>query len=892
MIWPLRRTRRTTAAPAAPDPMPVADGRAHATGDAAWSRAAPLRTTGSAVHAPTIAAPPLAAPAGGLVQTPLRPVPAPSAAQRPAGTITGIVGVRRHPSSPRPVPEPPLTEGSALPAPPAKRRARSVDAAPATAPLVRADGPYVGPPRPAAPVEPSPPWMRGIVPGMSMEQVSAMFGDAAASLASRSGTPVPAAPAAATRPGPAGPAGGPGHAPRPRPSLAESRRQAAVDPPGREAPPAAATAPATPAQPRRSDPATPDGPGAASVSGPAAAPDASSPAPVRGGPAFPAPSAPTGGAAHTSHPLGLRPPLAHGPSARRPAVPDAAGEGERPRDRAPQGPAPPVAGPAPTAVVPRDMASAFALLYGVDVSAIPVHRGRGAAERASGMAARAFTEQGVVFLPEEAGPMEDRRVRGLLAHELTHAVQQRRHGSALPAENTASGIEMERQAVAAEQHFREEPGAPAPEPLAAACEHPAATEAAVRSISWTPDGGMVGGGVQRASTSEITRKFFDELNELRSELGDSRRVSSVSELDREQRIALELRLRKAGATEDEDEGAGQVPKRPLDWAEVFAQSASSLTGDALRPFYSRTKEEQRKSRDEWRRWALGSSSDADQAHAYADHLDAEEDHGGESGERRATPPGPTGEGGSPSLPGTGATDDLYARIVARLETDGLLPPGSGARASGRTGPPETAAAFPGTAFAALGAGAPAGPLPPVGVAPGAPGAPMPSPAPGTPGPGPSGVRPDAPKEIGGAASRPLDHAEVFAQTASVVASDLLRPFYSRSKEETARSRDEWRELALGLRHQRATAAERALLDQDDTRTPSPTAAAVVAAAAAQPTAALLAPAPAAPAHPTLAQLADQWDEVSLRVLSGRLYPLLIDSIRQDLMSGQQRHGIP
>ncbi|MDT4941000.1 MAG: hypothetical protein QOJ34_1089, partial [Pseudonocardiales bacterium] len=67
--------------------------------------------------------------------------------------------------------------------------------------------------------------------------------------------------------------------------------------------------------------------------------------------------------------------------------------------------------------------------------------------------ARAFTRGGRVFLPEDAGATHTATARGLLAHELVHAAQQRRLGTALPDESTPLGRELEAEAVHAEKMY-------------------------------------------------------------------------------------------------------------------------------------------------------------------------------------------------------------------------------------------------------------------------------------------------------------------------------------------------------------------------------------------------------------------------------------------------------
>jgi hypothetical protein len=115
--------------------------------------------------------------------------------------------------------------------------------------------------------------------------------------------------------------------------------------------------------------------------------------------------------------------------------------------------------------VPPELASAMSSSYRVDVSAVPVRRGPAVSAEARGHGARAFTRAGTVFLPAEAGPVESPATRGLLAHELVHAVQQRTLGGALPSPSSAHGQALEAEAVAAERFHAGMAGAPEPPPL-------------------------------------------------------------------------------------------------------------------------------------------------------------------------------------------------------------------------------------------------------------------------------------------------------------------------------------------------------------------------------------------------------------------------------------------
>ena len=88
---------------------------------------------------------------------------------------------------------------------------------------------------------------------------------------------------------------------------------------------------------------------------------------------------------------------------------------------------------------------------GVDVAGIPVRRGDEATRTARRLAARAFTSDGVVHIPDHLGALDSHTAAPLLAHELTHAVQQRRFGAALPAPGTTFDRRLEDDAVAVEQ---------------------------------------------------------------------------------------------------------------------------------------------------------------------------------------------------------------------------------------------------------------------------------------------------------------------------------------------------------------------------------------------------------------------------------------------------------
>ncbi|MFG1648159.1 DUF4157 domain-containing protein, partial [Amycolatopsis sp. NPDC049252] len=127
-------------------------------------------------------------------------------------------------------------------------------------------------------------------------------------------------------------------------------------------------------------------------------------------------------------------------------------------------PAPPPAPlpPGPVVVaVPDELTTLFRQELGVEVAPIPVHRGRAVTQRAAELGARAFAHGGEVFLPDRAGPLTERPVRALLAHELAHAVQQRTLGAAQPSPDSADGHELEHAALAVEDWVAGTGSAPA-----------------------------------------------------------------------------------------------------------------------------------------------------------------------------------------------------------------------------------------------------------------------------------------------------------------------------------------------------------------------------------------------------------------------------------------------
>jgi len=128
---------------------------------------------------------------------------------------------------------------------------------------------------------------------------------------------------------------------------------------------------------------------------------------------------------------------------------------------------------ASTEPAPHAVASEVGRLHRADVGNARVHRGEEAERVAADAHARAVTRGGEVFIPDAAGRLDTGSGRGLLAHELTHVIQQRRLGTSVPLEHSPAGRRLESEASITERHIRGDAGAPAPTPAAAQPAAPA-----------------------------------------------------------------------------------------------------------------------------------------------------------------------------------------------------------------------------------------------------------------------------------------------------------------------------------------------------------------------------------------------------------------------------------
>ena len=92
--------------------------------------------------------------------------------------------------------------------------------------------------------------------------------------------------------------------------------------------------------------------------------------------------------------------------------------------------------------------------HGVDLDDVAIDRSPASSAKAQAMGADAFTTEDRVVIPKSFGTLDSGPGRALLAHELTHAAQQRSAGPhAIPAENSPAGRTMEAAAVASELSY-------------------------------------------------------------------------------------------------------------------------------------------------------------------------------------------------------------------------------------------------------------------------------------------------------------------------------------------------------------------------------------------------------------------------------------------------------
>ena len=96
--------------------------------------------------------------------------------------------------------------------------------------------------------------------------------------------------------------------------------------------------------------------------------------------------------------------------------------------------------------VPPTVRSELEPVLGDSLADVKVHRGPETGAAARAIQAKAFTTGGAVYMPDEIGSTALGEGRKILAHELTHVVQQRALGGSLPGEDSAEGARLESEA--------------------------------------------------------------------------------------------------------------------------------------------------------------------------------------------------------------------------------------------------------------------------------------------------------------------------------------------------------------------------------------------------------------------------------------------------------------
>ena len=105
-------------------------------------------------------------------------------------------------------------------------------------------------------------------------------------------------------------------------------------------------------------------------------------------------------------------------------------------------PEPRSSGGSRSAAVPEQVRQAVRESVGTAPSEVVVHEGGRAEALTRSVNAEAFTRDGEIFLAADA-PLDSTRGQQLLAHELTHVVQQQGGAARMPAEHTAEGQDLE-----------------------------------------------------------------------------------------------------------------------------------------------------------------------------------------------------------------------------------------------------------------------------------------------------------------------------------------------------------------------------------------------------------------------------------------------------------------
>ena len=109
--------------------------------------------------------------------------------------------------------------------------------------------------------------------------------------------------------------------------------------------------------------------------------------------------------------------------------------------------------------VPESVRHTLRTTVGEPPSHVTVHEGSSAADMTNAVNAEAFTHQGQIYFADDA-PVASERGQQLLAHELTHVMQQQGRSASMPGEHTNEGRHMEQAARLVEDRMAQGPDAP------------------------------------------------------------------------------------------------------------------------------------------------------------------------------------------------------------------------------------------------------------------------------------------------------------------------------------------------------------------------------------------------------------------------------------------------
>ena len=239
--------------------------------------------------------------------------------------------------------------------------------------------------------------------------------------------------------------------------------------------PSMSTAPARPASAGAASAKPPGAPGRTGVQRKARTQGATSPR---------ASMAPTSPTSRSISPSEL-PPTRAGESAPVADVPEATPvtPGGTSTQSGPAAPAPTAASAAKAVPVPAEVRKAVAAATGESPDSVMIHQGAHADAESATLNAEAFTRDGEVYLPADAS-LDSPRGQALLAHELTHVVQQRGGNERMPDESTREGQRHEEEALKVERALAK--SVEASEPVA--LEHAPSREASGAAPANVPQG--------------------------------------------------------------------------------------------------------------------------------------------------------------------------------------------------------------------------------------------------------------------------------------------------------------------------------------------------------------------------------------------------------------------